>query len=326
MVELPITLEPSLEAAEAEVERLYNEGESNRNYLGASEIGKACSRELWYSFRKVKKRYIKYAGIVAIEDGHAQEIVARDRLATVFQMSGEQSEVSLFSDHFKGHVDGLIQGVLEAPKSLHVWEHKSTNEKSFSKLLKLKEKNGVLESAEILKEWNPVYYAQAQIYMYLLDVRRHFLTVSTPGGRNWLSIRTRLKPKFAKGLIRKAKSIIFSDTPPIRPVDDRNSFFCKWCDYKEICWDGKTDNLQARCQNCIHAEPIEEEGAKWNCRMKQPINSLICRGKICKHHIFIPPIVPLEQTAAQTNENKELVSITYSSKKNVAGSGVFSEA
>jgi len=326
MVKLTEALDPSLEAAEKEVVKRFNAERDSRHYLGASEIGKACSRELWYSFRKVKSRHIPYSGIVAIEDGYAQEEVAKKRLGTVFKMGDAQAEISLFSGHFKGHIDGTIQELVEAKKSVHVWEHKSCNEKKYAKLLKLKEEHGALEGGYVLEKWDPIYYAQATIYMFLLDLKRHFLTVSTPGGRNWQSVRTRLKAKFAKGLIKRAKSIIFSDVPPPRIAESKGSFACKWCDYKGICWDGETHELEARCQNCVHAEPVKQEGAKWKCRMNKPINELIPKGEICEHHIFIPPIVPLEQTACQTNDNGELVSITYSNRENRAGSGRFENA
>ena len=75
----------------------------------------------------------------------------------------EQWEVDAIDGHFKGHADGILTGVLEAPKARHLFEAKTHNEKSFRQLVK----HGVAEA-------KPEHVAQMQVYMGLLSLNRAF--------------------------------------------------------------------------------------------------------------------------------------------------------
>ena len=175
-----------------------------RKYLGMSQIGDPCWRKLYYSYRYAEKRIISVAGIKAIQDGFIQESVMATRLRLLPEIElitekedNKQIESNLLLGHFLGHLDGEIKGILEAPKTWHVWEHKSVNEKKYNELLKIREENG---EKETLKKWDIIYYDQAQIYMHTQQKTRHFLTVSTPGSRAYASIRTDYNKKYAENL------------------------------------------------------------------------------------------------------------------------------
>lgn len=128
----------------------------------------------------------------------------------------------------------MILGILEAPKTYHIWEHKATNEKKYAQLKKLKDVN----EKTALRQWNPTYYAQAVINMDYEGLQRHYMTVSTPGLREYLSIRTEADPVFAGALRNKAKRIINSTTPPER-IGGKDYYECKWCGFYDICHGGK---------------------------------------------------------------------------------------
>ena len=90
------------------------------------------------------------SSIRAIEDGYNGEAVMAARLRmvpgiqlqTVDPATGEQFAVEAVGGHVRGHLDGVISGVVEAPKTPHVWEHKQVNEKKFNDLRKLVDKVG----------------------------------------------------------------------------------------------------------------------------------------------------------------------------------------
>jgi hypothetical protein len=165
-----------------------------RPYLGISQIGHACDRHLWLSFHWAEERRVPASGLRAIEDGHRGEDLMAERLRmipgvkllTVDPATGKQFAVE-HGGHVRGHLDGIITGILEAPKTPHVWEHKQVNEKKFADLRKCIAVHG---EKGALAQWDPIYHAQALCYMHLRKLTRHFLTVGTPGGREYISVRT----------------------------------------------------------------------------------------------------------------------------------------
>jgi hypothetical protein len=240
MALLPDILDPTLAAIDREIERRKT-FEPRRTYLGASQIGHACERFLWYSIRPdVPRLPFDAASLKRFEDGHRGEAVMAERLRmvpgiqlwTVDDATGGQIGGKLFEGRFGWHVDGVIRGLIQAPKTPHVWEHKQTGQKKFDEFRKLKR---TLDDKSVLAAWDSVYHAQAQVYMLLLDLDRHYLTVATPGGREYDSCRTELNRPMAEAQLEKARRIIEAASPPAR-ISERPEFWkCKMCDYCDVC-------------------------------------------------------------------------------------------
>jgi hypothetical protein len=227
----------------AAVDKAMEEREARmprRTYLGMSAIGGECSRKLWYSYHQPEPERFNAATLRRFADGHRSEDLMADRLRlvdgitflTLDPESGRQFEVTDLDGRFKGHMDGVIKGILQAPHSWHVWEGKCVNEKKFAKFQSLKQKRG---EKETLKEWDPVYYAQAQCYMGYAEMSRHYLTVCTPGGRDWDSCRTEFNKADFEAIKDKAKRILEARVPLAKISNDPNWHVCKWCHYSEKC-------------------------------------------------------------------------------------------
>lgn len=254
---------PTLRAVDKALE-LESEQSGKRYYLGASLIGDPCSRKLWYGFRKVLNPAFEAKTLRCFADGHTQEaeMARRLRLVPGIELwttdpdrpgSNAQMGFALFGGHFKGHWDGVIRGILEAPKTVHIWEHKSTNETKFDKLTKMLTEQ---DEKTVLEQWDYIYYAQAVLYMHMSDLTRHFMTVSTPGGRDYISLRTNENPKLAKELIQKAGSIVFSDRAPPRAYNSPDFYLCKWCNFSSVCW-GTDKKILKHCRTCAHVTIVE---------------------------------------------------------------------
>lgn len=279
-------------------EIIKNSAKKPRNYLGMSEIGEDCWRMLWYRFRNVLEETLTLKNILVIEDGHAQEKVTASRLKlvpglkleTIDPETGEQFEVKLIGGHFAGHCDGKIIGILESPKTLHIWENKAVNEKKFEALKKLILSEG---EKQALKLWDETYYAQAIIYMKAFKLTRHYLTVASPGGRDYTSCRTEANNKDAVSLIAKAETIIKADRPPQRLSENRSFYKCGWCRMKEICFDNKVPF--SGCRVCAFSEPIVDDktgNASWKCYKKNI--EFIGQGQVCDLHLFLNTLVPFK--------------------------------
>lgn len=263
MAQLPDIIDPTLAAMDAAIES--RQDATPRTYLGASVIGDPCARKLWYSFRWAKPVRFNADTLKRFEDGHRGEALMASRLQRVpgitlstHSPDGKQWGMQDHEGHFRGHCDGFIKGLLQAPKTPHVWEHKVVNEAKQKKLAKLKMEVG---EKEALAHWDPVYYAQAQVYMAAFDLTRHYLTCSSPGERSTVSVRTNANPEHAANLLQRAKDIIVSDQPPERISEQPTDYRCKFCDYHSICHD--ITPMAVNCRTCAHSFP--DRAGLWGC-------------------------------------------------------------
>ncbi len=236
MVAIPKIQDPTLAAMREAMERKNVAERKARSYLGASLLGQSCSRRIWYSINDYPSEPINSIGLMAIQDGFTSESVLAERLRLVpgieLWTHGEDGEQIGYSDgRQSGHVDGVILGLLQAPKTPHVWESKACNEKKFKLFQKAKEEHG---EKQALAKWDTVYFAQAQLYMHHLELTRHYLTVCTPGARDVDSCRTEYNKDVAEGLISKGNRIISAKGPPER-IGGRDWYECRYCPFREVC-------------------------------------------------------------------------------------------
>lgn len=298
MVALPQQTDATLELSDRALERAEN-GKPPRPYLGMSAIGASCSRALWYSFRWASPRNFDAATLKRFADGHATEAVAVQRLRMadgielhdVIEGTTQQFGYRDHSGHFRGHMDGVILGIAQAPKTWHVLEIKAVADDKFRAFERAKLKFG---DKQALREWNPVYYAQAVLYMDYADLDRHYTVVCTPGCRRWTSVRTNADKAEAQRLKDRARSIIESDGPPDGISDNPDYFECKWCEHSTICHEKKLP--QSNCRTCLHASPVA--GGDWHCGRFGRLVSNSDQLAGCPAHLFIPALVDGDQVDA----------------------------
>ena len=306
--------DPTLEAVDRAIEARAAE-ELPRPYLGMSQIGEPCERRLWYSFRWAVSNPLPAAALYRIEDGHRTEelIASRLRMApgvklyTVDPSTGQQIACTDHGGHFRGHLDGVVLGLAQAPKTWHVWECKATGEDKQAKLAKLKAERG--EKAA-LAEWDPVYWAQAQVYMHYHGMSRHYLTCASPGGRTVVSVRTDADRDAAERLRTKALRVITSSEPLPRLSEDPAWYQCKFCPTSAVCRGQKLPAVS--CRTCAHATPEIASGptgsaagaARWSCARWNEDIPLDAQRTGCPEHRYIPALITFaEQTDADAAAN-----------------------
>lgn len=235
MVLIPDKSDPTLAAVDSALESEQTSYVSKN--IGFGEIGHDCSRYLWYKIN-VDEPEIFNAGTLRIfRNGHEDEAKMAEDLRRVRgielythdpERNNKQFKFDNLDGRLTGRLDGVIVGLKQAPKTPHIWEHKSCNDKKFDALIKV---GG-------LKEWDIKYYAQAQSNMYHAELDRHYMTVSTPGLRRVTSVRTELDKEYAESLVAKAKRIIEAKEPPER-IGGPDWYACKYCRFYERCHNGK---------------------------------------------------------------------------------------
>lgn len=301
--------DPTLDAVDAAIERAEN-ARPFRPYLGMSEIGRECTRALWYGFRWATRKAFDADTIRRFQDGHRAEAVMIERLRAVDgielwtedpRQPGGQIACRDIGGHFRGHLDGIIRGLRQAPETLHCWEHKSTNEKKQTELTKLKREHG--EKAALAK-WDATYYAQHCLYMDYQGLTRGYLTCDSPGGRTTVSVRTNADPEHAKALRDKARRIITASEPPARISERPDWYQCKWCDHHAICHGSQLPEVN--CRTCCHATPeIDGTDGAWSCAHYDCAIAIDHQraGAQCPAHRYIPALLPWPAVDASEEGN-----------------------
>jgi hypothetical protein len=238
----------------------HREPEPGRWHLGASEIGKPCSRQIWYSFRWAMK--VEHTGRMhrLFQRGHREEPNFVHRLkrvgvdvADVDPSTGKQWQMVHPSEpHYGGSLDGIASVPwVPPPFSLMIAEFKTHNDASFEKLLK----KGVSLS-------KPLHFAQMSSYG---QVKGFPLGLYCAVNKNTDALAIRVTPlQYSLGEItfKKAVHIIRSQQAPQRISENSAHHDCKMCDYRGVCH--LRQPLLKNCRSCMHAVPNQHD-KEWTC-------------------------------------------------------------
>ena len=249
-----------------------------------SAVGNPCDRSIWYGFRWVAEpeaptgqRERRFRTGIAYERWLLDDLRSTGAdVREIDEATGKQFAVNLGDGHIRGKLDGLATGVIEAPKTEHVVECKSHNEKSFKALLK-----------DGLEKSKPDHYAQCQLYMHATGATRCLYLAANKNTDEIHTERLDYDPAFCIALVAKLERIIASTGP----LAANEYFGCSWCRAKGQCQEGQF--ARVNCRTCLHSEP--RGAASWHCvRWDKPL-SYADQKAGCPAHRFIPALVPGEQ-------------------------------
>jgi hypothetical protein len=206
---------------------------------------------LWYAFRWCFEEEISERQSRLFGRGHREEAVIVEALEKVgIRFCGDQDEIVFAHGHCKGHRDGEVVGVLEAPKTPHLAEFKTMNDRNFKEVCKL----GVAAS-------KPGYYAQCQLYMKFFKLTRTLFVAVNKNDDSMYIERLKYDKESADRLTRKAEDINLSELPPSKRFDP-TWYECKWCSANKICHSG-----EAVLRNCRTCQFIDiYPGGEWKCQ------------------------------------------------------------
>lgn len=244
-----------------------------RGYIGASGVGAECEKQAMLTHRWASDDIHSAATLFRFEDGHKTEDIIAERIKRVpgvqlftHKSNGDQYGFSDLGGHFRGHIDGVIKGHpdIDGPA---IWECKAVNEKKFRAFGRLKDKR---RHEDVLYAFDETYYGQAMLYCHKFDIEHHYLTVSTPGGRDIDDLITPANGAYATSLINKARAVLMSPELPPKINEDPKFFKCAWCNHNSICHRrGDADpilGINKNCRTCKFSEPIiDGEDGGWRC-------------------------------------------------------------
>lgn len=261
------TIEADIETASAE---LFEDGP--RNHLGASEIGRNCSRELWYNFRWAAKpnfasKYKTHGQMLRLfKRGHSEEekiITLLKQVGFTFEprpvdaegKEGQHKMPLAVNGHFGGSMDeiGFLPAKFEFTERI-LFEFKTSNNTGFIKLKR--------EGVSLNK---PVHKSQMSVYGKSKGIKYAlYVTVNKDTDELFFEF-VKLNWDLADDMVNKADRIINAETGPQRYSVSAAHWECKMCTFVKICH--YQEAVQVNCRSCVHAKPVENSG--WHCTLHQ---------------------------------------------------------
>lgn len=271
--------------------------------ISMSALGSECDRQIWMDFRWVSPaEYLTGQKLRLFETGHQQEtrLIADLRKVpgvTVWDTDpdrpGKQWKVYSHGGHVRGKLDGVAEGLPDAPKAPHVVECKSHNKKNFDELVKKRAEGKGLKEAKI------AHWYQCQKYMQLMQIDRCLYMAVCKDNDDLYLERIKYDPIAVAQLDARLERIIGYNRPPSRIAENPGKYPCMFCRHKGVCH--TEDFGRINCRTCVHSTPVIVEGsndATWTCA-KHGKNLTVDEQRAgCEYHLFLPDVVPGEQIDA----------------------------
>lgn len=246
-----------------------------RPYLGMSSLANPCSRKLWYGFRLCAKILIDPRVNRLFGRGHNEEPIIQADLkkAGVICLVDPKNQPEFVhgNSHIKGHPDDRLRNLPDAPKTDHLGEYKTHNDKSFKDL----KKKGMRLS-------KPVHAGQMDVYMHKWKLTRGLYVAVNKNDDARYYERVAINKDNAEMLLAKGIDIIGTEVPP--PKIGKSTWYeCKWCTYYDICHFGAQP--LKNCRTCKFGDICDH--GKWECSGHKIELAFEQQQLGCKRHSYM---------------------------------------
>jgi hypothetical protein len=276
----------------------YEAANEHYDSLGISvgEIGNPCDRALFYNFRWASRpEAISGRTLSIFRTGDRWEEVLVDDLERIgVEVWGQQDRIRLVGGHVRGKCDGKAIGVPESPKTEHLCEFKSSNDKGFAEIVK-----------KGCKAAKPLHYGQVQVGMHAFGLTRALYLVVNKNDDARYAERIEYDADYCLRILARAERIINANEPPARISEDPEWFECRFCRHYAVCHERAWPRVS--CRSCLHATPEMGGDAHWSCaRWAKPLGANEQKAG-CPAHLHLPGLVPGELV----DSDDEAETVTY---------------
>lgn len=277
----------------------YVAAKENYDSLGISvgELGDECDRKLFFGLRWASPpESLTGQKLRLFDTGNREELrLVADLEKIGVDVFGEQDRIRLVSGFVRGKCDGKGIGFPEAPKTEHLIEFKSSNDKNFKAL----QKKGV-------KEGKPLHYAQLQIGCHAFGLTRWMYIVTNKNDDFIYQERGEYDIEYCLKLLAKAERIVRAQSLPARISEKSDYFACRFCRHNELCFGDVLPRIS--CRTCLFSTAeISGNDGHWSCSRHNKPLSVDEQKAACGNHLFDPIFVPGEQT----DSSEEDETVTY---------------
>lgn len=202
---------------------LLTKAEATRDYIGASDIGHPCLRQIWYKYNKAQGSPFSSSTYITFDIGHTLEALLINYLiATGISIWQPQSRfIDKNIPQFQGTPDAIIMKN-DDPEA--IVEIKTARDSSFKIFMN-----------QGLFSWNESYYAQVQSYMGLSDIHEAYLIAINKDTSEIHDELIMFDAEYYGRLIFKAERVINSLEAPDRINNTPFYHVCRACKFKTIC-------------------------------------------------------------------------------------------
>lgn len=241
-------------------------GPNERRHLGASQIGKECSRALVYGFRAMTD--VRFEGRILrlFARGHDEEPRVKEMLefvgAKVTEIdpaTGKQFRFVGYKGHFAGSSDGEVSNVPGLKQEFGV-------DPDIPILLEIKTHNlkwfNLLASTSNVKVSNPEHWWQMQTYMGARGLKGALYIGVCKDDDRWYCEYVPYEYTATILVNKKAAEVIDATVLPLRIMHASPSFHkCMFCDHRAACHFGAP--APKSCRSCKHSSAVQ--GQQWHC-------------------------------------------------------------
>jgi len=227
-----------------------------RTYIGASSIGDTCHAYQTFCMRGFPGNSpdVKLQRIFNI--GHALEPLVinslKDAGIHVMErdpMTGNQYRFTAYGDHFMANVDGIA----EVDGEPWIVEVKTLMAKKWREMVKYG-----------IKKSHPKYLAQVQACMGLSGYMKAMLVAINKDTAE-IAIQVIDFDVIEWGAISARAEAVLKGSG-VRESDDPESWGCRYCFKRDICWEPSKVSYKPQCSRCECSVPdILNRGGSWIC-------------------------------------------------------------
>lgn len=211
------------------VDMWYEASNKPRTRLGLSQCGNPCSRYLWYCHMGYPQSGTIGRVLRLFQLGNIlEDQTIADLREAGFNIHSQQKQVVINynGETLTGSIDGIIEGLIEAPSNPHLFEHKTASLKKYNELIK----KGSYRS------WNEQYYWQVQFYMLGLKLNRAAVFVYCKDDSRLYMERINLDKDAAIDKLQDVFVAISRKAQPDRTCPNASWFEAKWCSFYKECF------------------------------------------------------------------------------------------
>jgi len=248
----------------------------HRNHLGASEMGEACSRKLWYKFRWVREEIHEGRVQRLFQVGHEAEPRFKMYLEgigfTVLDRADDMQQFRISAHN--GHYGGSLDGIAKHPEYGEFLLEFKTNGTG----------KGFVDVADKgVEKAKPKHWAQMCQYGLHYKLKYALYLIENKNDSDITVDIVELDWKLGEEMQKKAGDIINSQVPPPK-ISLNDAFFdCKFCSFVDVCHHGVC--VEVNCRSCKYAEP--DFDGKWMCNFYNSNIPSEFIPKGCDKHVSI---------------------------------------
>jgi len=213
----------------AAVDLWYEADRKPRTRLGLSQCGHKCPRYLWYCHHgyigeQPDGRVLRLFHLGnLLED---QTIADLRAAGCVLHSQQRGVKFDYESVTLTGSIDGIVEGLIEAPVTPHLFEHKTASKKKYDELIK----------KGSYRAWNEGYYWQVQFYMLGLKLTRAAVFVYCKDDSRLYMERIKLDRDATIDRLRDVFTAIMATKPPDRACPRPDWYEARWCQFYMECF------------------------------------------------------------------------------------------